>query len=256
MTNNLDLILIHGFPLDQEMWADQVRFFRATGMRVLTPDLPGFGSRPGNPAHRCTIGAFAEDIHHFIARNATSPCMIGGFSMGGYVLLALLNRYPKDACAAIFIDTHPAADTLEVRQGRLKSIADLQTEGIGALLRQMPERFLSPSASPQLRNQVADMIARQNPAGMIQAQMAAAMRVDQTPHLPEIKIPTLVIGGAEDVITPPKVMQRWCSQMPDSRWVEIPGAGHLTPMESPQAVNAAIDHFVKHLPEIALRREN
>ncbi len=255
MKNIPDLVLIHGFPLDQEMWAEQVRFFRAAGMGVLTPDLPGFGSRPGNPAHRCSIGAFAEDIHHFIARHANSPCMIGGFSMGGYVLLALLNRFPKDACAAIFIDTHPAADTLEARQGRLKSIADLQAEGIGAL-RQMPDRLLSPSAPLQLRSRVAEMIARQNPAGMIQAQMAAAMRIDQSPHLPEIKIPTLVIGGAEDVITPPNLMQRWCSQMPDSRWVEIPGAGHLTPMEAPEAVNAAISHFVKQLPQIALRPEN
>ncbi|MGC8559376.1 MAG: alpha/beta fold hydrolase [Phycisphaerae bacterium] len=254
MKNLPDIVLLHGFPLDYEMWSEQVRFFQAVGMRVLTPDLPGFGSRPGNPPHRCSIGAFAEDVHHFIARHANPPCVIGGFSMGGYVVLALLNRFPADACAAIFIDTHPAADTMETRQGRLNSIAELQAEGIGTLLRQMPDRLLSPSAPSQLRSRVADMIARQNPAGMIQAQMAAAMRIDQTPQLPEIKIPALVIGGAEDVITPPHIMQRWCSQLPGSRWVEIPGAGHLTPMEAPEAVNAAISHFVKHLPENALRK--
>lgn len=256
--NNLkklpDIVLIHGFPLDQEMWRAQVRFLHAAGRRVLTPDLPGFGSRPGNPPHRCSIGAFAEDIHHFIARNAIAPCIIGGFSMGGYVLLALLNRFPDDACAAIFIDTHPAADTVEARQGRLKSITELQADGIGALLNRMPDRLLSPAAPPELRKQVADMIARQNPAGMIRAQMAAAMRVDQTLYLPEIKIPSLVIGGAEDVITPPHVMQRWCSQLPDARWVEIPGAGHLTPMEAPDAVNRAVGEFVRNAVWIGPRK--
>lgn len=251
--NHPDIVLIHGFPVDSGMWAEQVRLLQDGGFRVFTPDVPGFGTRPPNPAHRSSMAAFAEDMHHYIVRHARRPCVIGGFSMGGYVLFALLNRFSQDAIAAIFVDTHPAADSIEVRQGRLKSIAELQSDGIRSLVRVMPDRLLSQAAPTDLRNRVTEMIARQNPNGMVQAQMAAAMRVDQTSNLPQIKIPTLVIGGADDVITPPTVMQRWQSQLPNAQWMAIPGAGHLTPMEAPMAVASAMADFVRRIPATADR---
>lgn len=245
MLNSIpDVVLVHGFPLDEEMWVDQVAFLRALGYRVFTPNLPGFGQRAGNPPHRCSISAFAEDIHHYIIRNCKLPCIIGGFSMGGYVVLALLHRFAKDACAAVLIDTHPAADSPEARQGRMKSITSLQTDGIQSLVAQMLPRLLSPTASLSLRHRVEQIIARQQPAGMIQAQMAAAMRVDQTEHLSNIVIPCLVVGGSQDIITPPELMKKWQCKITRSQWVEIPNAGHLTPMEAPDTVNQAIADFI------------
>ncbi len=244
MNNIPDIVLVHGFPLDEAMWADQVKFLQALGARVFTPHLPGFGPRAGNPPHRCSISAFAEDIHHYMIRNCKLPCIIGGFSMGGYVVLALLHRFAKDACAAVFIDTHPAADSPEARQGRMKSIANLQTDGIHSLVAQMLPRLLSPTASPSLRHRVQEIITRQHPAGMIQAQMAAAMRIDQTAHLSQIAIPCLVVGGSLDVITPPDLMKNWQRNINGSQWVEIPNAGHLSPIEAPDAVNKAIAGFI------------
>ncbi len=247
MNDTPDIVLVHGFPLDEGMWADQVKFLQAFGARVFTPNLPGFGSRPGNPAHRCSISAFAEDIHQYIIRNCTPPCIIGGFSMGGYVVLSLLNRFGKDACAAILMDTHPAADSPETRQGRLQSISRLQSVGVKTLVDEMLPRLLSPAPSPQIRDRVAGIIERQNPIGMIQAQMAAAMRIDQTDHLHKITIPCLVMGGTWDAITPPEMMKIWQSKIGRSRWVEIPNAGHLSPMEAPDQVNQAIGSFITEI---------
>jgi pimeloyl-ACP methyl ester carboxylesterase len=244
LTSIPDIVLVHGFPLDAEMWSSQVAFLKKTGARIFTPDLPGFGQRARNPAHRCSISAFAEDIHHYILRNCKPPCIVGGFSMGGYAVLAMLNRFAKDACAAILIDTHPAADSADGRQRRLQSIADIQAHGITPLVEQMPPRLLAPTASEAVRERVRRIIARQNPVGMIQAQMAAAMRVDQTALLSSIKVPCLVMGGAMDVITPPDLMKGWQQKISRSQWVEIADAGHLSPMEAPDAVNRVIAEFI------------
>ncbi len=242
-----EVVLIHGFPLDGGMWDQQRAFLTERGITVHTPDLPGFGRRVSNPMHRCSISAFAEDIHHYILRNCSAPCVIAGFSMGGYVLFSLLTRFGTDACAVIFIDTHPAADSPEARQGRLASIAAIQDRGVCHLVGQMPKKLLAPGTPDAVVTQVEAIIGRQIPEGMIKAQMAAAMRVDQTGFLPDIHIPCLLIGGEHDQITPPAKLQSMAKKITGAKFVEIPGAAHLTPMEAPEAVSRAIFEFLEQL---------
>ncbi|HEY4328698.1 MAG TPA: alpha/beta fold hydrolase, partial [Phycisphaerae bacterium] len=114
------LLFIHGFPFDASMWQAQSDYFHAYAHQLLTPTLPGFGptdlqSKMGGGENQkskipSTIAAYAHHLHTLIQR-LPQPPIIAGFSMGGYILLALLREFPQDAAAAIFIDTRAEADS-------------------------------------------------------------------------------------------------------------------------------------------------
>src|SRR5262245_8714444 len=138
-TDMLPIVLIHGFPFDGSMWRAQEEFLSSPeggGYRVLAPDLAGFGPSPQTPAPdpaTASMEGFAEEIHRLIAREG-GKAIVGGLSMGGYVLLSLLRSYPHDVAAAMLIDTRAQADTPEVRANRLKSIENVKANGTGTLM--------------------------------------------------------------------------------------------------------------------------
>jgi pimeloyl-ACP methyl ester carboxylesterase len=251
----LPIVLIHGFPFDGSMWRAQEEFLRSPppqggGYRVLAPDLPGFGPRSQTPAPDPAIASmegFAGEIHRLIAREG-GKAIVGGLSMGGYVLLALLRLYPQDVAAAMLIDTRAQADTPEVRANRLKSIDDVKANGTGTLMEGLMGRLVAKTAATTAMDQVRANMARQSPQAVIAAQSAMSRRRDQMDLLPQIAIPALIIVGTEDVITPPQAARDMHDRIPHSRLVEIPGAGHMSPLEKPAAVNEAIKAFLDSIP--------
>lgn len=250
------IVLIHGFPLDSSMWAAQAAFLRmpAGGNHtVFTPDLPGFGKdAAGGPAparERASIEAFAEGIHTLIQEQCGGKAIVGGFSMGGYILLALLRDYPEDVVAAMFIDTRADPDTADAKAARLKSIEEVQKHGPAPVLDMMMGRVLGKRPSETVKKQVRAIMDNQSPAAIIAAQSAMAKRRDQSDLLPELKTPVLIIVGAEDAITPPSVALAMQSHMPHAMVVQIVSAGHMAPMEQPDAVNGAMRAFLATLGE-------
>src|SRR4051794_27875796 len=110
------ILLIHGFPLDGTMWRHQAEFLRSRGHEVLTPNLPGFGDPPAmaSPAKgQATMESYAATIHGIIQQLPGKQAVVGGFSMGGYIMLALLREHPECVAAAMFIDTRAEVDTPE-----------------------------------------------------------------------------------------------------------------------------------------------
>ncbi len=104
----LPIVLIHGFPFDATMWEGQAAFLREKGLKVATPTLPGFaGGEAAWPRERTSIESYAEYIHQVVLKEAGGGgrAIVGGFSMGGYILLALLRDYPECIAAAMLIDT-------------------------------------------------------------------------------------------------------------------------------------------------------
>ena len=237
------IVLIHGYPLDGSMWAAQAAALQADGHQVLTPDLPGFGGTPP-PDPECTIGDYASFVHTLIREQAGGRAIVGGLSMGGYVVLELLQSYPEAVAAALLIDTRPEADTPEVRAGRQQSAAQIQQSGMAAVCYAMLERLVSRHAAPQLRQTVRDMMLRQPVAGVLAALHAMARRPDSTDLLATLKIPMLLVVGDHDVITPPSVAFSMHNHMPHAMLVQVADAGHLTPMEQPAAVTQAIKTFL------------
>lgn len=250
------ILLIHGFPLDSSMWTAQAAFLRspAGGSHdVLTPDLPGFGKdSPAGPAparEKASIEAFAEHIHTLIHEKCGGKAIVGGFSMGGYILLALLRDYPDDVVAAMFLDTRADPDTADARMTRLKSIEEVQKNGPASVFETMLPRLLSKRPSETVKKHVRAIMDNQSPAAVIAAQSAMAKRRDQSDLLPELKIPVLIVVGAEDAITPPSVALAMQSHMPHAMVVQIVSSGHTSPIEQPDAVNGAIRAFLSTVGE-------
>ncbi|MGC9260458.1 MAG: alpha/beta fold hydrolase [Phycisphaerae bacterium] len=248
MRTNDPIILIHAFPLDSAMWTPVAENLRAAGHTVHTPDLPGFGKRAIWPMERYSIEVLAEDIHVLILQQAGGHAIVGGCSVGGYILLSLLRHHPESVSAAMFFDTHPAADSPEAVVNRIKTIADVTSEGLAPLADIMAKRLLSPQTAPTLHSVVAAIIARQSTEGVIGLQYAMAKRSNQSDLLPKLKIPTLLIVGAEDHLTPPAMMQAMAEKFtiqPPPRLVVIPAAGHLAVLEQPELVSQALREFVQ-----------
>ena len=245
---NTPLVLIHGFPLDATMWEPQVAALTQRGYRVLPVNLPGFGGAPNAPwpKERCSIEAFAEHVHEFIVREAGGKAIVGGFSMGGYVLMALLENHPESVRAAMLFDTRPEADSAEARAARLASMGNIQATGsLAALVDTMVPRLVSPHSPPELRHHVRSMILRQNAQAVACAQYAMSRRPDRTALLSTLKLPALLVVGADDVITPPSVAIAMHSHMPHAMLTQVVKAGHLANLEAPTAVNASIETFLQ-----------
>jgi len=239
------IILIHGFPLDARMWTSQAEFLRGRGYAVLTPNLPGFGGTPPLPRDQTSMEAFAHEIHQLIIREAGGRAIVGGFSMGGYVLQALLRSHPETVVAAMFLNTRAEADSPTAREGRLKSIEAITQNGPASLIETMLGKVLAPHPSPTVQSQARAIMASQSPQGIINAQFAMSQRRDQTDLLATLTIPTLIISGAQDATSPPSVALAMQSHIPHAPLIQIASAGHLAPMEQPIAVNTAIAEFLR-----------
>jgi pimeloyl-ACP methyl ester carboxylesterase len=243
------IVLIHGFPLDSSMWAAQAAFLKSPAggsHSVFTPDLPGFGKEGGTaPAReKASIEGYAETIHALIQEKCGGKAIVGGLSMGGYILLALLRDYGDDVVAAMFLDTRADPDTADGRAARMKSIEELQKGNAAGVHDTLLGRMLGKRPSEVVKRQVRTMMEGQPPAAFIAAQSAMAKRRDQSDLLPELKIPVLIVVGAEDAITPPSVALAMQSHMPHALVVQIVASGHMTPMEQPDAVNGAMRAFL------------
>jgi len=243
----LPLVLLHGFPLDKHMWDAQVSELSAH-WRVIAPDLRGFGqSRSQGPF---SIADLADDVHITLSQLAALPCVLAGLSMGGYVALAFARKYLSDLRGLILVDTKAEGDTPEQREGRAKMIDLVHREGAKAVADQMLPKLVAedvPHTRPAIAAAVRKMAELCPPTTIEHALAAMRDRPDQSPYLGSVKIPTLIIVGDVDAITPPPVAQKMQQGIPNSELVVIKGSGHMSTMEQPAQVNQAISRFMKRL---------
>ena len=235
------VILVHGYPLDGAMWSGVARSL-ATRFHVLKPDLPGRGNT--DAAAPAGISGYTDFVN-LIVEQLPAPVGIAGFSFGGYISLDLMKRKPEKIRALALVDTRASADDPLARGKRDETIAAVREKGVAPVVESMPARLLSPESvgRPDLLERVQRMIARQKPQTLEADLLAMRDRPDSTGFLQEIAVPTLVIVGEQDVLTPPADSESMASAIPEARLVKIPGAGHLTPMERPKAVASALGDF-------------
>lgn len=235
-------LLVHGFPLDRRMWRGQIGAF--PNLRLILPDLRGHGeSEPTPPPY--TLVDLAEDLRQILDHLAIEQVILGGLSMGGYIAFAFAGRYPERLRALLLLDTHPKADPPEIRRARAETAARARKEGVAALTDEQTERFVKGHhVDPDKVALIRQMIAATSVEGMVGSATAMAARPDSTPILSAITCPTLIVVGTEDQITPPAMAREMQAAIPGSELVEIPGAGHLSPLEAPTPVNAAIRAFL------------
>jgi len=243
------LLLVHGFPLDHSMWQGQIDEL-ALECRVIAPDLRGFGRSP-DAAGVVTMEQFADDLAGTLDRlGIRSPVVLCGLSMGGYIAWQFWRRHRVRLAALVLCDTRAGADTAEVARGRLATAERVLREGPGVLADTMLERLFAPATSaqrPELVEAVRRTILNTSAAGAAAALRGMAERLDMTDQLGQIDVPTQVVCGQYDVISPVVEMQALASRVAGSQFTVIPDAGHMSPLENPAAVNAAIRSLLRRL---------
>ena len=241
------LLLVHGFPLDHSMWQRQIDGL-ADICRVIAPDLRGFGTSSVTPGS-VTMQQFADDLAGLLdALGVTQPVVFGGLSMGGYVAWQFAQRHRGRLARLILCDTRAVADTPEAAAGRRKTAERVVMEGASVVADSMLPKLFAPVTAhqqPKIVEATRKVILQTDPRGIAAALLGMAERPDVTPQLDRIDVPALLVCGQHDVISPPAEMRQIADQMPQARFIEIAGAGHLAPLEQPAAVNAAIRDFLR-----------
>ena len=242
------MVLLHAFPLDSEMWISQIQAF-AGRFRVLAPDVPGFGASPESAD--LTIDRIATSVRGLLdALKIGDQIVLGGLSMGGYAALAFSRLFPERLRAMILADTKADPDDEAARAGRDKMIELVQKEGTRPVVEQLLPKLLGACTQrekPEVVQRVREIASRQTPAGVASALKALRDRPDARPSLAKIAVPTLVIVGEEDVVTPPAKATELRAGIANSKLVTIPKVGHLTNLEDNDAFNSAVAAFLNDL---------
>lgn len=260
------LVLLHAFPFDRTMWAPQRDALSAAGCRVLPLDLPGFGGSTAGTAPFSIEGA-ADVVADFLKALHVGPAVIGGLSMGGYVAMAYARRHPEQLRALILADTRAEPDDEAGRVGRDRAIAAVQTAGVAAFIEGMLPKLLSEpsrrsaalfsqrdSKAGDARSEqsgpverVRSIASRQSASAVVAALAALRDRPDAVAGLGSVKVPTLAVVGELDTVTPPATAARIAAHVRGCELAHIPGAGHLSNLENPDAFNSAVTGFIERL---------
>lgn len=234
------LVLVHGFPFDRRMWRLQVGPLSQAGLRVVTLDLPGFGQSEGSAT---TMEGHARAVLALLDRLRIAKATVAGFSMGGYVALALAALAPERLSGLILIDTRANADSADARTKRDAAMAEVQAHGVRPLAqRQIPSQFTAATRARHrlLVEEVRDLMLHQSKPAVLAGLQAMRDRPDRLASLAALQVPVLVLVGAEDGVTPLDAAQAMAQANARATLQVIAAAAHLSPMEQPEAVNQAI----------------
>ncbi|KIL41121.1 hypothetical protein SD70_08745 [Gordoniibacillus kamchatkensis] len=238
------LVLLHGFPLDSSMWEDQLDGL-ADRFRVIAPDLRGCGQ--SEATERTSMEEMADDVAALLARLGIQQAIVAGFSMGGYVLFALLRRHPELVRGIILSNTKAEPDTEEGKAGRVNMAEAIREQGASAAETAMTPKLLSPDAPDELRQRLQRTMLAQKPEGLAACVLAMADRPDSSGQLAGIRVPTLVIGSDGDTIIPFSLSEATAAAIPGAALSRIDGAGHASNVEQPEQWNAAVRSWAERI---------
>ena len=236
------LVLLHPFPFSRGLWSAVTEALPAH-QRVLTVDAPGFGESP-LPDGRFTIAGFADALAALLDQLKIPRATLLGMSLGGYTALAFAARHPDRLAALVLADTRAGADSADTRAGRDAAIALIREAGPDAYLSGSLPRLVSPAASVELIASLRACAETRAPS-LIAGLEALRDRPDRTAELSAIRVPTLVLRGAQDQVTPEADMKQMATAIPGATFVSLPEAGHLAHLEAPGPFLGALAPFLR-----------
>ncbi|MDX2004647.1 MAG: alpha/beta fold hydrolase [Meiothermus sp.] len=232
------VIFLHAFPYSPAMWEEQVK---SVGDRpALVPDILGLE----------TLEAAAAQVLLEMDDRGWEKAVFVGLSMGGYVMFRLWNLQPERVAAMLLADTRATPDTPEGRARRHETAAKIEAGGMAAFVPGAIESNLgqtTKTARLELLEHVRQTLLHADPHKTVISLRALATRPDSLPLLPSISVPTLVVVGDEDTLTPPSDAWQMAAAIPRSQLVVVPRAGHMSNLENPSVFNAALLGFLAGL---------
>ncbi|MCL6494450.1 MAG: alpha/beta hydrolase [Ignavibacterium sp.] len=247
-SSNKPIIFIHGFPYDHTMWKTQIDELSRNYFCVAY-DIRGLGESPAGDG-QFTMEQFVDDLEIVVNELKLDKPVICGLSMGGYIALRALERMQDKFAAAILCDTRSEADNNEGKLKRAAAIKRINLEGLTPFTYDFIRNCFADEFKNNKQSELKKIIEKSsefNSIGVKGCLLAMLSRTDTTQSLSNIKIPTLVICGEKDSLTPPSVMKEMFHKIPNAEYVEIKNSGHMSPIENPEEVNKAIISFLNKL---------
>jgi len=240
------ILFIHGFPYDHQMWSKQVEFLQNSHY-CISYDIRGLGNSPAGDG-QYIMEILVDDVFWIINELKLNKPVLCGLSMGGYIALRTIEREQDKLGGLILCDTKSLADDDDAKLKRANGIKQINLEGLQKFCEAtIPNTFADSTLKEKkgLYEEILNRAIKYDPAGVKGCLLAMLSRTDTTPFLEKIAIPTLIICGEHDKLTPPLIMKEMHNKIKDSEFVVIPEAGHMSPVENPEAVNKAISDFLK-----------
>lgn len=237
------VLLLHAFPLSGAMWWMQVAALRDR-YRLIVPDLRGFGGTDAPPGPY-SMDQLADDAAALLEYLGVGRVALVGLSMGGYIGFAFWRRHRDKVAALALADTRAGPDGEEGRAARETNARLAEEEGAAAIADKMIPNLVAHGAPQHVRDELRQLILGNSPAGIAGALRGMAARSDSTPDLAGIDVPTLIIVGAEDGLTPPAEAEAMHAAIAGSSLSILPGAGHLSNMEQPGPFGAALRELLE-----------
>ena len=237
------VLFLHGFPFDHTMWLETAKHL-GDSYHLIFPDLRGFGQTNLPVSQMTTMSQFAQDAKNLIdCIDNTASVVVCGLSMGGYVAMHFARQFGDRLAGLILCDTKALPDSEATAQNRIRRADALPETGMLPLAYAMLPNLLAPQTANDIRESVRQMILRQPIVGVAAADRGMAERPDATDWLPAFDMPTLVICGEQDTISPVAEMKLMATIIPNARFVTIPNAGHLPPLEAPVGFANVVKKF-------------
>lgn len=249
----IPVIFLHGFPFDKTMWHLQLDALQAT-YHLISLDIRGFGKSKDDTTP-LSIDLFTDDLIAFMDQLSIEKAVLCGLSMGGYIALNAVNRFPDRFEALVLCDTQCIADTPEAKEKRYETIEDIKANGLTGFTDAFVKKVFckeSLKTKKKLVSQLKSVIASNQPQAVIQGLTAIAERAETCSILSKITIPTLIICGSDDAVTPLSKSEYMQLQIKGSVLQVIEHAGHVSNLEQPEAFNKHLNEFLKTVGSVGV----
>lgn len=226
------LVMLSGHLCSEKLWENQIKAFSEH-----------FECIP----YVFRKGDSIEDFATQVLDTAPLEFSLAGLSMGGYVAFEIMRRAPLRVQRLALLDTSAEADTPERTAQRYIDMKMADDVGLEEFAKTLPGRWMHPRQASQesFCQAILEMVLSVGHVAQKQQQRALMHRIDSFATLPTIKCPTLILCGRQDMATPLAMHEDMAKLIPDSRLVVIEECGHLSTMEQPEAVNAALQNWLE-----------
>jgi pimeloyl-ACP methyl ester carboxylesterase len=246
--SNTSVLFLHGFPFSHEMWKPQLDIV-SKQYRAVAYDLRGHGGSYVGDG-QFTIEGHVDDLVAMLDFLKIRKTVIVGLSMGGYITLRALERNPERFIAAVLCDTRSEADSNEAKVKRAAGMVGVKRNGSASFADGFVKAVFaqeSLKAKPTLVQSIHKIIFYTPPLSIAGTLLALAGRTDTTASLVNIKIPTLILVGEHDAITPPAASKAIHEKIAGSELHIVPHSAHMSNMENPEFFNEKLLSFLRRV---------